>query len=166
MGFPKVSTFPKNKKYKHMKKAISNFAISFILLIAGTNISFAQTDRPYKDGPIWQVQFVHTKPGMTDLYLKNLSEGWIKQMRAAKDAGLIMDYKILSAEPASENDWDLLLMYEFKNYAMLDGAREKMEAIDKKVFNATPETQHSNAVSRNDLRTLQGGRLTQELDFK
>ncbi|RNI33472.1 hypothetical protein EFY79_18685 [Hanamia caeni] len=44
MGFPKVSTFPKNKKYKHMKKAISNFAISFILLIAGTNISFAQTD--------------------------------------------------------------------------------------------------------------------------
>jgi len=126
----------------------------------------AQTDRPYTDGPLWEVQFVHTKSGMGDQYLKNLSAGWIKEMRAAKDAGLVMDFKVLSAQPASENDWDLLLMYELKNHAVLDGMREKMDAINKKIFGTSEETQHTQAVSRNDLRVLQGGKITQELEFK
>ncbi len=134
------------------------------MLFCSVNVS-AQTPKPYTDGPLWQVQFVNTKPGMNDLYLKNLSEGWIKEMRAAKDAGLIMDFKVLQAPNASENDWNLMLMYELKNYAMLDGMREKMEAVSSKIF-GSEETQHTNAVSRNDLRELQGGRLAQELNFK
>lgn len=148
-----------------MKKAISNLAISFIMLLASSNISFAQTDRPYKEGPLWEVQFIKTKPGMTEQYLKNLSDGWVKMMRASKEAGIIMDFKILSSQPASENDWDLLLMYEVKNFAALDGMQEKTEALAKKVM-GDQETQHTQALSRNDLRVLQGGKLTQELDFK
>jgi hypothetical protein len=112
------------------------------------------------------VQFIQTKPGMTQLYLKNLSVGWIKEMQAAKDAGYIMDYKVLSTPLVSENSWDLMLIYEIKNYAMLDGATEKMEAIAKKVLGQDENALHTQAVSRNDLRVLQGGRLTQELDFK
>jgi len=149
-----------------MKKFLFSTAIAVsILLFCNQNI-FAQTDRPYTEGPLWQVQFVHTKPGMTQLYLKNLADGWIKEMRAAKDAGYIMDYKVLSAQPVSENSWDLMLMYEIKNYAMLDGATEKMDALAKKVFGQDDNTMHTQAVSRNDLRVLQGGRLTQQLDFK
>lgn len=139
---------------------------SFLLFILFSAITVqGQTDRPYTDGPLWQVQFVHTKPGMGDQYLKNLSEGWIKEMRAAKDAGLVLDFKVLAAPMASENDWDLLLMYELKNHAVLDGMRDQMEAISKKVF-GTDETQHTEALQRNDLRVLQGGKLTQELIFK
>ncbi|MEO6844443.1 MAG: hypothetical protein ABI184_04660, partial [Ginsengibacter sp.] len=88
-----------------MKKIISNLAVCLVLLLAGANVSFAQTNEPFTEGPLWQVQFVHTKAGMTDQYLKNLSEGWIKEMRAAKEAGYIMDFKVLAAQPASENDW-------------------------------------------------------------
>ncbi|MEO9144446.1 MAG: hypothetical protein ABI237_02725 [Ginsengibacter sp.] len=149
-----------------MNKTISNLTIILILVLVGANTSFAQTNDPYTEGPLWQVQFVHTKSGMTDQYLKNLSEGWIKEMRAAKDAGYIMDFKVLSTQPASENDWDLMLMYEIKDYAMLDGARKKMEALDKKVFGNSQDVAHKEAVNRNDLRVLQGGRLTQQLDFK
>ena len=149
-----------------MKKTISKFVISFILLLAGTNISFGQTNEPYTDGPLWQVQFVRTKPGMSDTYLKNLSAGWIKVMRAAKEAGYIMDFKVLGAEPASENDWDLMLMYEFKNYAVLDGMREKMQTLEKKVFSTGEDQLHKESVDRNNLRVLQGGRLTQQMDFK
>ena len=134
------------------------------MLAFGNNVS-AQSDSPYTDGPLWQVQFVNTKPGMNDLYLKNLAQGWIKEMRAAKDAGLIMDFKVLQAPNASGNDWNLMLMYELKNYAMLDGMNEKMRDLSAKIF-GSEETQHTNAVSRNDLRDLMGGRLTQQLDFK
>ena len=149
-----------------MKKFLFTSAISMaIFLFCNQNI-FAQSDKPYTEGPLWQVQFIHTKSGMTSLYLKNLSDGWIKEMRAAKDAGYIMDFKVLSASPTSENDWDLMLMYEVKNYAMLDGATEKMDALSKKVFGADEDALHTKAVSRNDLRVLQGGRLTKQLDFK
>ncbi len=149
-----------------MKKIVFSTAmLLFILMFSNQNIC-AQSDRPYTEGPLWQVQFIHTKPGMTQLYLKNLADGWIKEMRAAKDAGYIMDYKVFSAQPASENDWDLMLMYELKNYAMLDGMTDKMEALMKKTSGSNDETLHTQAVSRNDLRVLQGGRLTQELDFK
>lgn len=71
---------------------------------------------------------------MGDLYLKNLSEGWIKSMRAAKEQGLILYFKVLQGQPASENDWNLMLMYQLKNYAMLDGMSNKMEAITTKIF--------------------------------
>ncbi len=149
-----------------MKKILfSSAMVACILMFCNQNI-FAQTDRPYTEGPLWQVQFIHTKPGMTQLYLKNLADGWIKEMRAAKDAGYIMDYKVFEAQPGSENDWDLMLLYEIKNYAMLDGATQKMDALSKKVFGQDENGLHTQAVSRNDLRVLQGGRLTQELDFK
>jgi hypothetical protein len=149
-----------------MKKILFSSAITACILMCCNQNILAQTDRPYNEGPLWQVQFVHTKPGMTQLYLKNLADGWVKEMRAAKDAGYIMDYKVFEAQPASENDWDLMLMYELKNYAMLDGATQRMDAISKKVFGQSDDQLHAQAVSRNDLRVLQGGRLTQELDFK
>jgi|SRR6185312_6443989 len=149
-----------------MKKILFSSAIAACILVFCNQNVFAQTTHPYTEGPLWQVQFIRTKPGMTELYLKNLADGWVKEMRAAKDAGYIIDFKILEAPPASENDWDLMLMYELKNYAMLDGATPKMDAISKKVFGQSDDQLHAQAVSRNDLRVLQGGRLTQELDFK
>ena len=148
-----------------MKKFIFSSAIVVLILMFCDQNIYAQSDKPYSDGPLWQVQFIRTKPGMTDLYLKNLSDGWVKEMKAAKDAGYIMDYKVFEAPPASENDWDLMLMYEIKNFAMLDGMSDKMEALMKK-DGSNDQTLHTQAVSRNDLRILQGGRLTRELDFK
>lgn len=149
-----------------MKKLMLNSAVIFIIMMAcSVNVS-AQSDLPFTEGPLWEVQFIQTKPGMEPLYAKNLSEGWIKIMRALKDQGVIMDFKVLAAEPASEHDWDLMLMYEIKNYAVLDGFDEKMETAAKKLFGGSQETQHTNAISRNDLRVLQGRKLAQELDFK
>ena len=148
-----------------MKKFIFSSAIVVLILMFCDQNIYAQSDKSYSDGPLWQVQFIRTKPGMTDLYLKNLSDGWVKEMKAAKDAGYIIDYKIFEAQPASENDWDLMLMYEIKNFAMLDGMSDKMEALMKK-DGSNDQTLHTQAVSRNDLRILQGGRLTRELDFK
>src|ERR1700676_5535284 len=117
-----------------MKKFLFNSAIVFIVMLTCTVTVNAQTDKPYTEGTLWQVQFVDSKPSMNDLYLKNLSEGWIKEMRAAKEAGLIMDFKVLQAPNASGNDWNLMLMYELKNYAMLDGMADKMRALSSKIF--------------------------------
>jgi len=125
----------------------------------------AQTSKPYTEGPVWTVQFIQTKSGMTLLYLKNLSEGWIKVMNEAKMEGLIMDYKVFSGLPGSKDDWDLMLMYEIKNHAVQDGLIDKMDAIRNKLL-GTEEVQQKSAVARNDLREQLGGKVTQELIFK
>jgi hypothetical protein len=56
-----------------MKKAISNFAISFILLIAGANISFAQTDNNIQITSQPQDASVTTKDRRGNPSAKNIS---------------------------------------------------------------------------------------------
>jgi hypothetical protein len=148
-----------------MRKTIFITAVcisSFLFLHVNVN---AQSDKPYTEGPLWMISFVQTKPGMGRTYLKDLSTHWIKMGEAAKAQGLVMDYKVLSAVPASKTDWDLMLMVEVKNYAALDGLDDKMDALANKLF-GTEDVQHQSALSRNDMRELLGGKLAQELIFK
>lgn len=147
-----------------MKKLLFFFSFTlFIVLVQLTAV--AQISRPFTEGSIWKVQFVKTRPGMGLLYLKNLSEGWVKSMKEAKNQGIIMDFKVLSGEPASKDDWDLMLLYELKNHASEDGLREKMEAILNKMM-GNEDVQQKASVARNDLRDLLGGKTMQELSFK
>jgi hypothetical protein len=147
-----------------MKKLLFFFSLTLCILMTQLSVT-AQTSKPYTEGPVWTVQFIQTKSGMTLLYLKNLSEGWIKVMNEAKMEGLIMDYKVFSGLPGSKDDWDLMLMYEIKNHAVQDGLIDKMDAIRNKLL-GTEEVQQKSAVARNDLREQLGGKVTQELIFK
>jgi hypothetical protein len=147
-----------------MKKLLFFFSLTLFILMTQLTVT-AQTSKPYTEGPVWNVQFIKTKPGMTLLYLRNLSDGWIKIMNEAKMEGLILDYKVFSGIPGSKDDWDLMLMYELKNHAVEDGLTDKMEAIRNKMF-GSEDVQQKSAVARNDLRELLGGKITQELIFK
>jgi hypothetical protein len=147
-----------------MKKLVIFFSLTLFIIMAQLTVT-AQTSKPYTEGPVWSVQFIKTKPGMTLLYLKNLSDGWIKIMNEAKTEGLILDYKVFSGIPGSKDDWDLMLMYELKNHAAEDGLSDKMEVIRNKMF-GSEDVQQKSAVARNDLRELLGGKITQELIFR
>lgn len=147
-----------------MKKLILGTTGLLFILCSAVSVQ-AQNNKPYKDGSVWLISFVQTKPGMSNIYLKDLSTHWVKMGEAAKAQGLIMDYKVLSAEPAGKTDWDLMLMIEIKNYAALDGLDDKMDALALKLF-GSEDTQHTSAISRNDMRDLLGGKLTRELIFK
>jgi hypothetical protein len=147
-----------------MKKSLFFFSLTLFILMTQLTVT-AQTSKPYTEGPLWNVQFIKTKPGMTLLYLRNLSDGWIKIMGEAKMEGLILDYKVFSGIPGSKDDWDLMLMYEIKNHAAEDGLTDKMESIRNKLLGGE-DVQQKSAVARNDLRELLGGKITQELIFK
>jgi hypothetical protein len=147
-----------------MKKLLFFFSLTLFILMTQLTVT-AQTAKPYTEGPVWSLQFIKTKPGMGLLYLRNLSDGWIKVMNEAKSEGLILDYKVLEGTPGSKEDWDLMLMFELKNYAAEDGLSDKMEAIRNKLF-GSEDVQQKSAVARNDLRELLGGKTTHELIFK
>jgi hypothetical protein len=135
------------------------------VLLFGTHKASAQTDQPYANGPVWNLSFIKTKPGYFSTYMKNLSEGWNKLMKQAKQDGLITDYKVISAPAASKDDWDLLLMIQVKNYAAIDGIEEKIDKLAEKLFGSEDQQQKA-AVSRNDIREPVGEKIAQELIFK
>jgi len=101
---------------------------STIVLMLFAQAGFAQ-DKPFKEGSIWSVTFVKVKPGMFDTYIRDLSGNRRPLMEQAKKEGLILQEKMLAGESAGREDFDLILMVEYKNWAAFDGLSDKFRAL-------------------------------------
>ena len=108
---------------------------------------------------------VKTKPGMSDDYLKTLAKTFKSVNDEAKKQGIISDYKILSGDAATTQDFDLLLMVEYPNMAAMDGLREKSEPIFDKIM-GTEDQQRQMAVKRVEIREIMGDKLMREITLK
>jgi hypothetical protein len=138
--------------------------LSFGLAVALAGPVAAQ-DKSWKDGTVWNVTFVKTKPGMGDIYLRDLAANWKKIMDAAQKEGLIVSYKVLAGSSANRDDWDLVLMTESKNWASFDNASEKWDALTTKVI-GSEEKQQQMMTKRTDVREILGDKVLQEVVFK
>jgi hypothetical protein len=125
----------------------------------------AQSDAPYTEGPVWNITMVKVKPGMGDEYLKGLAKTFKGSLDEAKKQGLVMDYKILLGDPATPQDFNILLMVESKNMAALDNGREKFDPIARKTVGTTDQ-QQAMAVKRLDIREIMGTKLMREITLK
>ena len=134
-------------------------------MIAWTGRCPAQSDAPYTEGPVWQVTLVKTKYGMGDEYLKGLAKTFKATLEEAKKQGLVMDYKILLGDAATPHDFDIMLMTESKNMAVLDNAREKFDPIARKI-EGSPDQQRETATKRVELREILGQKLMREITLK
>ena len=125
----------------------------------------AQSDAPYTEGPVWTLTMVKTKTGMTDEYLKELAKSLKASLEEAKKQNLVLDYKILLGNPATPQDFNILIMVESKNMAAQDNAREKFDPIARKVV-GTADQQQAIQVKRLDIREIMGTKLMREITLK
>ena len=125
----------------------------------------AQSDAPYTEGPVWTVTMVKTKTGMTDEYLKELAKTLKGTLEEAKKQNLVLDYKILLGNPATPQDFNVLIMVESKNMAAQDNTREKFDPIARKVVGTTDQ-QQAIQVKRLDIRDIMGTKLMREITLK
>ena len=125
----------------------------------------AQSDAPYTEGPVWTVTMVKTKTGMTDEYLKELAKTLKASLEEAKKQNLVLDYKILLGNPATPQDFNILIMVESKNMAAQDNTREKFDPIARKVVGTTDQ-QQAIQVKRLDIREILGTKLMREITLK
>jgi hypothetical protein len=125
----------------------------------------AQSDAPYTEGPVWTLTMVKTKTGMTDEYLKELAKSLKASLEEAKKQNLVLDYKILLGNPATPQDFNILIMVESKNMAAQDNAREKFDPIARKVLGTTDQ-QQAIQVKRLDIREIMGTKLMREITLK
>ncbi|HEX5831657.1 MAG TPA: hypothetical protein VFY16_11800 [Gemmatimonadaceae bacterium] len=120
---------------------------------------------PYTEGSVWDMTFVRTRAGMDDDYLNNLRAQWKRQMDEAKRQGLVLSYRVIGAPPANRDDWDLMLITEYRNMAALDQADAKFRAIAPKLL-GTEQEMRTQSVRRAEIREILGEKVGRELILK
>jgi hypothetical protein len=143
------------------------------ILVAFATVCSAQTstassggsDAPYVEGPVWSITFVRAKANMSDDYLKNLGGSYKATSEEAKKQGIIMDYKILLGDPANKEDFDIMLIVQFKNMAALDAIRDKTDPIARKLI-GTEDVMRQASVKRMEIRDILGTKLMREVTLK
>jgi hypothetical protein len=132
---------------------------------ATTTTTTAGSTAPYTEGTVWEMTMVKTKPGMSDDYLKNLAKAYRATSDEAKKQGIIMDYKILIGDGANRDDFDILLMVQYKNMAALDELREKTDPIAAKLIGGEDQIRQG-AVKRMEIREILGTKTMREITLK
>lgn len=146
-------------------KVMSTLVAAALLLSFSPAAQSVAQGLPYKEGSVWSVGFVKTKPGMTNDYYRNLADNWQKVNEAAKKEGLVLSCKILYGPAANTEDWDIMLLVEYKNMAAMDGMAERMETLTAKMMG--PEDQRkAGAMKRNEIRDYLGAKLVREIILK
>jgi len=141
-----------------MKLAVLSTA--FVLMLAAQT-GFGQ-DKPYKEGSVWTVTFVKVKPGMMDTYLRDLGANRKKLMEQAKKDGLILSERLLSGDATGREDYDLILMVEYKNWAAFDGLSDKFRTLAEKMV-GSEDKQVQMMMKRTDVREIIGTKTMQEI---
>jgi len=77
----------------------------------------------------------------------------------------ITSYRVVTVEARGENDPDIYLVINYKNWAAFDGATAKADAIAKQVEGSLTK-QNEGAVGRSKIRRVLGSWTGQELELK
>ena len=122
-------------------------------------------DHMYTEGQVVNVSAIRTVDGKFDEYMKYVDTTWKQEQEAAKKAGYIVSYQVLQVAPRTENDADLYLVITYKDWAALDGALAKGDAISKQVEGSVAASIQG-VVDRNKIRRLIGSATMQVLNLK
>jgi hypothetical protein len=139
---------------------------SSVLLSLTALATMAYADgRDYNDGPVQTVTFIRTVDGHFDDYMHWLATTYKKQQEAAKAAGLITRYEVLVAQPHSQQDADVILVTEFKDWASLDHLGSKLDQVSAKIEGSVEKANQSEA-DRAKIRTVLGSDTVQVAELK
>jgi hypothetical protein len=133
--------------------------------LAVMSVTAMADDHVYTEGPVVNVAAIRTEYGKFDDYMKYLDTTWKAEQEAAKKAGYITGYRVVMVEARGENDPDIYLVINYKNWAAFDGATAKADAIAKQV-EGTLAKQNEGAVGRGKIRRVLGSWTGQELELK
>lgn len=146
--------------------AIMLLAIGAILcgLSAVSTMAVAE-EKPYTEGSVWAVTMVRVKPGMLDVYMRDILPLRKKINEEAKKQGLLLSSHVLSGNSAARDDYNVMILEEYKNWAAFDGITAKYEAIAEKMI-GSEDKQVQMMVKRGDTREIVGNKNMQELIIK
>ena len=136
------------------------------LLLAVVAVPASAQERPYTDGPVIIVSAVKVVDGQFENYMAFLNGTWRQAMQASKDAGIVSDFHVYSAQAHNPNEADLYLVTTYPNMAAFDDIDAKMDPIMAKVTKMNYKQADEASGKRTPMRTLLGSEMLRELVFK
>lgn len=148
----------------------NNARVRFVSIAAMCALSLAAAgaaaqEKPYKEGSVWTVSMIRVKPGMLDVYMRDVLPLRKKMNDEAQKQGLLLSSHVLSGSAMGRDDWDVMFLDEYKNWAAFDGISAKYDAIMSKVV-GTEDKQVQLMVKRTEVREIMGDKVMQELIIK
>ena len=125
-------------------------------------MSKTQDVRHYSDGPVTELDYIQVEYGHFDEYVEWLNATWKPTMEAMKNAGLIIDYKVVRATPKTPDQPNIMLMITFQDGAAALDKGVAQEEVAKKVIGST-EFQNKAREGRNQYRKVLGIEYVREL---
>jgi len=138
--------------------------VLFGVLSTGSLTVYGQ-DKPYTEGSVFFVTMVRVKPGMLDVYMRDVMPLRKKINEEAKKQGLILSDRVFSGSASRRDDFDVMFLTEYKNWAAFDGIAAKYDAIESRII-GSQEQQVQLMSKRADIREILGEKAMQELIAK
>jgi hypothetical protein len=149
--------------FMSMKNTLPAFAAA--ALLSGISMNALADEHVYSEGPVVNTAHIRTVDGKFEDYMNWLGTTWKKEQEAAKKAGYILSYEVLTVEPRGPDDPDVILRITYKNWAALDGATAKGDAIAKQIEGSVDAANKSEA-DRGKIRRVLGSSTMQVLQLK
>jgi hypothetical protein len=148
-----------------MSSQFHRVARAALAVLALTSVAAYADDHAYSEGPVINVGRIRTVDGHFDDYMNWIDTTWKQEQEAGKKAGYIVSYQVIQVEPRTADDPDLLLVVTYKNWAALDGALAKSDAIAKQLEGSVAASNQAQA-DRAKIRHVLGSETMQALELK
>lgn len=121
--------------------------------------------RNFKTGSVWIVLFVRTLPGKDPIYFNYMADVWKRQQEALKQEGIVLDYKVLQTNQIHKDDFNVLVMTEYKSRASIDENQGKMDTVIRQIVGRDEVTMAAYR-ERETVRRVFGGKICREVIFR
>jgi len=99
---------------------------------------------------------------MFDVYMRDILPMRKKLDEEARKQGLVLSSHVFSGLSSGKDDWDVMFMDEYKNWAAFDGLNAKYDAIMKRIV-GDESKQVDVMTKRVEVREIIGEKVMQEL---
>ncbi len=140
-------------------------ACAALACLVGASAAVLADDHAYSEGSVVNVARIRAVDGKFDDYMNWIDTKWKQQQEIGKKAGNILSYAVYQVQPRGPEDANLLLVVTYKNWAALDGALARGDAIAKEVSGSVAAAAQAQ-VDRAKIRTVLGSENIQELILK
>lgn len=119
-------------------------------------------DKPYTEGSVWTVSMIRVKPGMFEVYMKDVLPMRKKITEEARKQGILLSSHILAGSANGRDDFDVMILEEYRNWAAFDGMSAKYDAIMRDIVG--PEDKQVQVMTkRTEVREILGDKVMQEI---
>jgi hypothetical protein len=157
--------------FQNSKEETVKIILLLVLISTTLMVGISSAQEHWTEGPVWGCSAYRTKDGQFDNYMKYLRENYLPSSEESKKEGLILDTKMFVQDPATPNDWDVLICTLYPSYGKaMDYSKEdddKLKAIAAKQYKTSDEEKQREATKkRYDMRTFLGRTYPREVKLR